>query len=62
MNFWTYLNYLIKINICITLENKEIAQQKKAWVTPEIHNETVEETEGKAYTNGIELNPSYGPS
>jgi hypothetical protein len=40
------------------MENIKNAQQKKAWVTPELIDESVEFTEGKFYNDGE--NPTSG--
>ncbi len=43
------------------MENKQNAQQKKSWVTPELFIESVKDTEGKSY-HLIEIGESTGPS
>jgi hypothetical protein len=47
------------------MENKHNSEQKKAWVTPELFNESVEETEGKPTFDFAETTvtfPDWGPS
>ena len=51
------------------MENKLNAQQKKAWVTPELFNDTIDGTEGKSNASCEDCIPpgtapgfGYGPS
>ncbi len=43
------------------MENKGNTQQKKTWITPELIDESIEETEGKQFFPYAET-PSQGPS
>jgi hypothetical protein len=45
------------------MENKEKAQQKKVWITPELFNESIKETESKERFSPYEdISSSTGPS
>lgn len=44
------------------MENKQNIEQKKAWITPLLLNETVKETEGKTYNSYEAISLGVGPS